>query len=72
MDVSKTFVVSVERATPACGSNCPNLEIIADGQAFRGEDLEGTIEHTNWNRKCINECYCKHLWDTMKEQLRSD
>ncbi len=33
-NASKTFVVSVERATPACRSNCPNLEIIAEGETF--------------------------------------
>ena len=72
MDASKTFVVAVERATPACGSSCPNLEIIAERETLRGMSAEGPSEYTITNFRCVNDSYCKHLWETMEERTKSE
>lgn len=72
MDASKTFVVAVERATPACGSSCPNLEIIAERETRLDVGLGGPSEYTTTNFKCLNNSFCKNLLDTMKERVESD
>lgn len=58
------FQVNVERATPACDANCPNLQIDI-------EDLDYTVDNVDDLPKlrkirCINDTWCQRLHNTLR------
>jgi hypothetical protein len=59
------FDVRVQRATPACSENCPNLKIDCDH-----------VEHWSYGTKfnintfkCMNNEFCANLWRTMRTMM---
>lgn len=59
------FDVHVERATPACSENCPNLQINCDHAEYWSH---GTKLNIN-TFKCTNNEYCTNLWRTMRRMM---
>lgn len=57
------FDVHVERATPACSENCPNLTIV-DYHEKLWSDMK---EHVISTYRCANDTYCHRLWKSMKK-----
>ena len=58
------FQVNVERATPACDANCPNLQIDI-------EDFDYTVDSIDDLPKlrkirCVNAEYCKHIYKVLR------
>lgn len=62
------FDVHVERATPACSENCPNLHIV-DYHEKLWSDME---EHVISTYRCTNDTYCQRFWKFMKEIEEKD
>jgi len=62
------FQVNVERATPACDANCPNLQIDVDDVNYR-ED--GPLIQKRVIR-CVNDTWCQQLYIGMEKKLESD
>lgn len=57
------FDVNVERATPACSENCPNLQIDASHEeVWSAMGREMVIS----KYKCTNADCCANLWRTMR------
>lgn len=59
------FEVHVERATPACAENCPNLQIVSN----HGEAWCGGIKINSSKYECKNANYCAGLYRTMKKMM---
>lgn len=59
------FDVHVERATPACSENCPNLQIVANHEEAWAYGRKMVISRY----ECTNADYCANLWRTMKTML---
>lgn len=59
------FEVHVERATPACSENCPNLQIDCDHTEHLGYDTKFNVN----TFKCVNNEYCINLWRTMRAKM---
>ena len=60
------FDVHVERATPACSENCPNLQIVADHQEAWISGAKMVIS----KYKCANASYCANLWREMITMMK--
>lgn len=60
------FDVHVERATPACNENCPNLQIVANHEEGWSNGNKVLIVNTY---KCVNDEYCAKLWRTMRTMM---
>lgn len=56
------FDIHVERATPACGENCPNLQIVADHEEAWTSGRKIVIS----KYECTNAEYCANLWRAMR------
>lgn len=56
------FEVNVERATPACSENCPNLQISCDHSEYWSYGTKFSIN----TFKCVNNEYCTNLWRNMR------
>jgi len=61
------FQVNVERATPACDANCPNLQIDVDDVNCR-ED--GALIQKRVIR-CVNNTWCQQLYVGMEKKLKN-
>lgn len=63
------FQVNVEKATPACGCDCPNLQINVDDVFFDTCSLENKQNRQIRSRtiRCVNDSYCRRLYEVMKE-----
>jgi hypothetical protein len=59
------FDVHVERATPACDENCPNLQIVSN----HGESWYGGVKMCSSKYECENANYCANLWRTMRMMM---
>ena len=60
------FDVRVQRATPVCSENCPNLQIDANHEEVWSASRRETIIS---KYKCINADYCANLWRTMRTMM---
>ena len=63
------FQVNVERATPVCDANCPNLQIDI-------EDLDYTVDsmddlHKLRKIRCINDTWCQRLQAALKKNQKN-
>lgn len=59
------FDVHVERATPACSENCPNIQIIANHEEAWINGVKMAINEY----ECANASYCANLWRTMRTMM---
>ena len=62
------FDVHVERATPACSENCPNLQIVAN----REETWISGAKIVISKYECTNANYCANLWRTMRTMTKEE
>ena len=65
---SLKFQVDVEKATPACSVDCPNLEIEIKTTCF----MANTREELNRFRRihCVNDEYCRRLYAAFDEERK--
>ena len=52
------FRINVDKACPACSTNCPELEL--ESAACYGESWNGTVVIRNYY--CTKRDICKNLW----------
>lgn len=52
------FRINVDKACPACGANCPELEL--ESIACHGESWNGKVVIRNYY--CAKRYICKKLW----------
>lgn len=63
------FQVNVEMATPACGVNCPNLQIDVDDVHYR--EVGGDLHYKERNIRCVNDTWCQQLYAGMDKNLKN-
>lgn len=62
------FQVNVKKATPACGCDCPNLQIDIDDEilnTYPFENKQSLIKSRII--RCVNDTYCQRLYEGLKE-----
>ena len=53
------FQVKVERATPACDANCPNLQIDIQDIDYDADNIDDLC--TLRKIRCVNDTWCQRL-----------
>ena len=65
MDQMK-FLVDVEKATPACSADCPNLKIDIVELCGATDYYEGLRMFRRF--RCVNDDYCRRLYRAFEEK----
>jgi len=63
------FQVDVEKATPACSADCPNLNIEIEVMCYMADSLEELRRFRKF--RCKNDEYCRRLYAAFDDE-RSD
>ena len=60
------FQVDVEKATPACSADCPNLQIDVKDLNYVTDSRDGFSKMRKI--RCVNDSYCQNLYRAFKEE----
>lgn len=66
----KYFRVDVERATPACDANCPNLQIDIEDIDYGADNVGGLC--TLRKIRCINDTWCQCLQAVIEKNMENN
>jgi len=64
------FQINVERATPACDANCPNLQIDVEDLEYAVDNVEDLCKLRKI--RCINDTWCQRLQAAIKENMKNN
>lgn len=62
------FQVDVEKATPACSADCPNLNINIDIKTTCFMEDGRECVHKSKRIRCVNDEYCRRLYAAFDEE----